>query len=118
MSSQLSEFYLRQPEPNKSCLLALSDIILNMDEQISATTKYSMPCFCYLDKAFCYLWTDKKTGEPYILLVEGNRLNHPLLETGTRKRMKIFRVNPKEDLPVHTIQEILNEALDLIRNLN
>ena len=47
---------------------------------------------------FCYLWTDKKTNDPYLLFVEGQYLDHPKLETGTRKRMKIFRVNPKEDI--------------------
>jgi hypothetical protein len=32
-----------------------------------------MPCFCYQRKAFCYLWTDKKTANPYILIAEGNQ---------------------------------------------
>lgn len=116
MSTNLDSFYLKQPEPNQSCLLALRDMILTMDDQVTATTKYGMPCFCYRDKMFCYLWTDKKTHEPYILLVEGNKLNHPLLETGSRARMKILRINPNDDLPVNTIQTILNEALDLYRN--
>lgn len=115
MPTTQDSFYLNQPEPNQSCLLALRGIIVGMDEQVTATVKYGMPCFCYRGKMFCYLWTDKKTQEPYLLMVEGQHLHHPLLETGTRARMKILRINPNEDLPLDTIKEILNQALDLYR---
>ncbi|MCO6501321.1 MAG: DUF1801 domain-containing protein [Vicingus serpentipes] len=114
MSSN-NNFYLNQQEPNQSCLLALRQIILAQDELITETTKYGMPCFCYKNKMFCYLWTDKKSNDPYILMVEGKHLHHPRLETGSRARMKIFRVNPNEDIP-KDIELILNEALDLYRN--
>jgi len=108
--------YLGKEEPNKSCLLALRDIILNQDENINETTKYGMPCFCYKKKIFCYLWIDKKTSEPYILFVEGQQLDHPKLEKGNRSRMKIFSVNPNQDIPIKTIELLLNKALDLYRN--
>lgn len=65
---------------------------------------------------FCYLWTDKVTDEPYILMVEGKHLNHPLLEKGKRSRMKILRIDPGKDLPMENILEVLNEGLDLYRN--
>lgn len=65
---------------------------------------------------FCYLWTDKKTTEPYMLMVEGKHLDMPELEEGDRSRMKIYRVNPKKDLPLMTIKSILQNALDLYRN--
>ncbi|WGQ12160.1 DUF1801 domain-containing protein [Pedobacter gandavensis] len=115
MVEQLHSFYLDKEEPNKSCLLALRDIILNQDTAIAETRKWGMPCFCYKKKMFCYLWTDKKTEEPYILIVEGKYLNHPELEQGDRSRMKIFRVNPNKDLPIRTIEGILQKALDLYR---
>ncbi|MBT8196023.1 MAG: DUF1801 domain-containing protein [Bacteroidia bacterium] len=116
MISEIDKFFLNQTEPNKSCLLALRKIILEQDANVTETKKYGMPCFCYKKKMFCYLWTDKKTEEPYILFVEGKRLEHPKLEAGNRSRMKIFRVNPKKDLPVKTIKSLLNEALDLYRS--
>ena len=109
-------FYLNTDEPNKSCLLTLRDIILNQDENITETKKYGMPCFCYRKKMFCYLWVDKKTAEPYILFVEGKHLNQPNLEAGRRTRMKIFRINPNKDIPINTIELLLNNALDLYRN--
>lgn len=110
------QFYFDKHEPNKSCLLTMRSIILNQDMGITETRKYGMPCFCYKGKMFCYLWVDKKTHEPYFLMVEGKHLDHPQLETGDRSRMKIFRIDPNKDLPVSTINLILNQALNLYRN--
>lgn len=116
MIDELYNYYLGQEEPQKSCLFVLRDIILKQDTDISETVKYGMPCFCYKKKMFCYLWTDSKTNEPYILFVEGKLLNNPELEAGSRSRMKILRINPTEDLPLTLIKSLLNEALDLYRN--
>ena len=115
MTPELNNYYLNKEEPTKSCLLALRTIILNQDRYVTETRKYGMPCFCYMKKMFCYLWTDKKTDEPYILMVEGKHLNHPQLEKGARSRMKIIRVNPNKDLDLKTIESILKNALDLYK---
>ena len=115
MSLEVDNYYLNKEEPNKSCLLALRSIILEQDTAVTETLKWGMPCFCYKKKMFCYLWTDKKTDEPYILMVEGKHLIHPRLETGERSRMKIFRIDPEKDLPVRTINSMLQKALDLYR---
>ena len=112
----MDNFYFDKLEPNNSCLLAMRNILLNSDKDVTETRKYGMPCFCYKGKMFCYLWEDKKSSDPYFLLVEGKHLHHPELEAGSRSRMKIFRVNPKKDLPIETIKLILNDALDLYRN--
>ena len=116
MHNELHTFYLNKEEPNKSCLLALRCIILEQDINISETQKYGMPCFEYKKKGFCYLWIDKKTNEPYLLMVEGKLINHAQLEQGDRSRMKIFRVNPNKDIPIKTIESILQKALDLYRS--
>lgn len=115
MIREVDQFYLEKSEPNKSCLLALRTIILNLDDRINETKKWGMPCFCYEKKMFCYLWVDKKTNEPYILIVEGRLIDHPNLEIGKRSRMKIFRVKPNEDLPVDIIRLILNQVLNLYK---
>lgn len=115
MIKNTDRYYLSKEEPSKSCLLALRSFILKQDAEVIETQKYGMPCFCYQGKAFCYLWTDKKTEEPYILLVEGKSLHHPQLEAGKRSRMKIFRVNPYKDLPIGAIKAVLNDALDLYK---
>ena len=110
MIREVDNYYLNKEEPNKSCLLALRSIILQQDTNIIETQKWGMPCFCYKKRMFCYLWTDKKTDEPYILMVEGKHLVHPQLEVGKRSRMKIFRVNPNKDLPQKTIENILQKS--------
>lgn len=115
MLRETDSYYQEKEEPARSCLLALRAIILDQDTDITETRKWGMPCFCYKKKMFCYLWTDKQTGEPYILMVEGNHLDHPELEAGSRSRMKIFRVDASKDLPVATIRQILRAALDLYR---
>lgn len=112
---QVTDYYLRKEEPNKSCLLALRDVILKQDSTITETKKYGMPCFCYGKKAFCYLWTDKKSDLPYILFVEGKQLDHPLLESGGRARMKVLYVDPLQDLPLDIINDLLTKALGLYK---
>lgn len=116
MTHNTDHFYLNKEEPNKSCLLVLRSIILSQDELVNETVKYGMPCFCYKKKMAFYLWTDKKTGDPYILFVEGNRMDHPLLEQGNRKQMKILTIDPNIDIPKELLDELLQEALDLYRN--
>ena len=116
MNESLEEWYLKREEPNRSCFLAMREIVLQSDEQVVETVKYGSPCFMYRGRAFCYLWKDKKTNEPYFLLVEGNHLNHPMLEAGDRKRMKILSVSPTKDLPIEVISAVLEEVLELYKS--
>ena len=113
---EVDSYYLNKQEPSKSCLLALRKIILEQHENMTETQKWRMPCFCCKKKVFCYLWTAKKTDEPYILTVEGKYLDPPELEAGKRSRIKILRVDPDQDLPLNTICDILQKALDLYRS--
>jgi len=115
MIREVDNYYLNKSEPNRSCLLALRSIILEQDANITETQKWGMPCFCYKKKMFCFLWTDKKRDEPYILMVEGKHLDHPQLEAGNRSRMKILRIKPNEDIPIDTVTLVLNDALNLYR---
>lgn len=113
MISELDLFYDRQEEPNKGCFLALRSIILGLDPNISEAYKYKLPFFLYKNKMFCYLWKDKQTNFPYIGIVKGNELEHPLLEQGNRKKMKAISINPNEDIPIGALESILKEAIKL-----
>jgi len=115
MSTDLDNFYLQKEEPAKSTLLALREIILKQDKNITEAWKYKMPFFCYNGKMFCYLWVRKENRYPYLGIVEGKNVNHPKLQKEKRARMKILIVNPEKDLPIRTIQIILNAALNLYR---
>jgi hypothetical protein len=110
---ELDLFYLQKDEPLKGCLLFLRNHILAYDKNITEAWKYRMPFFCYKGKMFCYLWVNKITHQPYLGMVEGRKLEHPLLIIEKRSRMKIMILAAEEDIPVDTIDTILNMAVKL-----
>ncbi len=116
MQEELTNFYLTQKEPNKSCLLALREMILSQDANITPAWKYGMPFFCYNGKMFCYLWVHKKKLQPYIGFVEGKHLHHPDLLMEKRSRMKTILFDPNADLPIDTITGLVNQAIELYQN--
>lgn len=92
--TELDNFYLQQDEPTKGCLLALRQIILSQDKEVTNAWKYGMPFFCYKGKMFCYLWFHKTYKQPYIGIVEGLRFDEPFLIQEKRSRMKIMLLDP------------------------
>lgn len=113
MLSELDHFYLKQEEPVKSTLLALRDIILSVDKDITPEWKYKLPFFYHQGKMLCYLWIHKKHHHPYIGFVDGHLLHDEDLLVEKRARMKILLVNPEADLPVEKINNLLKEVLYL-----
>jgi hypothetical protein len=111
----LENYYNQQPEPNRSCLIALRDIILAQDANITAAWKYGCPFFCYKNKMFCYLWVHKKTKQPYIGIVEGKHFDEPFLIVEKTSRMKKLFVDPNEDLPIDIITNVINKAIGLYK---
>src|SRR5450432_1265619 len=111
MLKPADNFFLRQEEPVKSCLLALRKIILSHNNNIAEAWKYGMPFYCYKGKMFCYLWVHKKFKQPYLGIVEGNKIDHPLLIQEKRARMKIMLIDAQKDIPVKIIETILKKAI-------
>ncbi|THD34072.1 MAG: DUF1801 domain-containing protein [Flavobacterium johnsoniae] len=114
--NEIDNSYLKQPEPFRSCLLALKDIILSQDTDITSVLKYGMPFFCYKGKMLCYLWIHKKQQQPYIGFMEGRYLDYQELVVENRSRIKILLFEPDQDLPVEKIENILKGALDLYKS--
>jgi hypothetical protein len=112
----LDNFYNTQPEPHRSTLLALRDIVLALDPHITPEWKYKLPFFYYKGKMFCYLWVHKKFRQPYISFVHSEELSHPLLLLEKRAKMKILLIDPDEDIPVELLQEFLQTSLNTCRN--
>jgi len=113
MLRELDTYYISQEEPTKGCLLALRHYILAFDPAMTETWTHRVPMFRYHGKLFCYLWTDKKTYVPYIGIYKGIEIEHPELILGNRKKMKIMYIDPEKDLPIKTLDVILNKAKDL-----
>lgn len=101
---------MEKPEPARGCLGALRHLVLAFDPQIREVWQYKMPFYKLGNKRLCYLWEEKKTGRPYLGIVDGYLLEHPLLLAEKRSRMKILLIDPAEDLPLETIHEILEKA--------
>ncbi len=115
MINELENYYLKHNESTNSCLLALRNIILSQDTDVTTTLKYGMPFFCYKQKMFCYLWVHKTLKQPYIGIVEGKHINHPNLILEKRARMKTMLFDSDKDLPIDTIESILQQALNLYK---
>lgn len=110
MLSLINQYYDHLPEPDKGCLLALRQIVLNFHPEIKECWKYQMPFYYMKGKMFCYFWKDKKSKKPYLGIVKGHLIEHPALEKGSRKKMKVLPINPLEDLPKELILDILQKA--------
>ena len=59
---ELDNFYLQQEEPIKGCLLALRQIILSQDKEVTNTWKYGMPFFATKEKCFAICGFTKNTN--------------------------------------------------------
>ena len=64
---------------------------------------------------FCYLWVHKKYKQPYIGIVEGKNIDHPILIQEKRARMKILLIDPQKNIPVATIYSVLKAAMTLYK---
>lgn len=110
MLRPIDHFFLNQKDPAKTCLLVLRELIPAFDKNITEEWKYGMPFFYYKGKMFCYLWVNKKTGQPYIGFVRGDLMNDPTLLLEKRKQIKILPVDPEKNIPVKKIRALLKEA--------
>lgn len=115
MLKPADQFFQQQPEPDKSCLLALRKMILSSSTHITEAWKYGMPMYCYDGKMCCYLWVHKKYMQPYLGIVEGSSIHHPALITEKRARMKIMLIDPEKDIPLKTVSLILQKMLSLYK---
>lgn len=115
MLNPLNTWYAKQEEPVKSCLQFLRAHILTTVPEFSEAWKYGMPFFCYENKMICYLWVHKQNGLPYLGIVDGKLIGHPDLVQEKRARMKIFFVDPQNDIPVKKLDDLLYAMLELRR---
>ena len=115
MLRPIDNYFLQNEEPFKSCLLFLREHILSLDESVTEKWLYGMPFFYFKGKRFCYLWIHKKLRQPYIGIVDGNKINDPFLLREKRSRMKILLLDPTRNLPMGRVDKILKEAMALYR---
>jgi hypothetical protein len=115
MLRPIDNWFLQQAEPGKSCLQFLREFILQQDKDITETWKYGMPMYCYKGKMFCYLWVHKKFQQPYLGIVEGQRIDHPGLLQEKRARMKILLIDPAKDIQPKKMEALFKKMLALYK---
>ncbi|RYG28257.1 MAG: DUF1801 domain-containing protein [Chitinophagaceae bacterium] len=115
MLRPIDQWFSKQEEPDKAFLQFMRQFILQQDKHITEAWKYGMPFYCYNGKMFCYLWVHKKYRQPYIGIVEGQRIDHPGLLQEKRARMKILLIDPAIDIHPKKMQALLKKVLALYR---
>lgn len=106
----IEEYFFRIPEPEQTMLLFLRKKILSSDDLISETFSFQLPFLKYKKKMLCFFYYSKKHQKHYLSFYHGDRLNHPLLLSESRKKFKILLLDPEEDLPLELIFELLEEV--------
>jgi len=113
MVSPIDNWFLNIGEPTKGCLHFLRDHILKQNTDVTEHWHYGMPFYNYRGKRICYLWVHKKLRQPYLGIVDGKLIEHPDLLLENRSRMKIFLVDPEQDIPIEKINQILSSVMAL-----
>ncbi len=113
MLRPIDNYYLQKEEPYRSCLQYLRSYILIKDPAITEQWRYGMPFYFYKGRRICYLWIHKKLRQPYLGIVDGDKVQHPDLLAEKRTRMKILLVDPNKNIPEQKINIILKAVLDL-----
>ena len=110
-------FYHRLKEPNRSYLEATRIIILKEEKAITESLKYGTPFFQYQNRPLCYFWIEKKTTLPYIGFKHGMSLDFPWLEAGDRRRFKIMRLDPYDDIPLKALRKTLRASIEIYHSV-
>lgn len=113
MLQSIYSVFIQNDEQVQNCLFAMHHIAIQYNDEMGEDLKYGMPLITYKGKPFCYLWMDKKTKYPYYLMVKGDKISHPALEQGDRKRMKILPIVPNNDIPIETVYAVFDMAIAL-----
>lgn len=107
----IDSYFQKQQEPARSTLIWLRGHIKQQHPELDEVWRYGMPFFDLDGKMFCYLWCASTTSTPYIGFVDGAIMDHPALVQGDRKRIKIFLVDPEQDVPLQELNEVLALAI-------
>ncbi|PBQ31383.1 hypothetical protein CNR22_06265 [Sphingobacteriaceae bacterium] len=106
---------MKQPEPIQGCLLALKEIIMSQDHQITQQRKFQIPFFYHGDKKLCFLWVTKK--KIMMGFIEDKTI-HPKKDGLKRKdKMETLLLDPAADIPLKLIVRELKKKIKLYNSL-
>ena len=108
MQSETDNYFLTLTEPSQSALLFLRQFFM-VEMGLTEAWKFNTPFYYYKNKWFCYLIYIKKKDETYISFVKGNKIEFPNLLSEGRKQMKIYKINPSENINKSELNEIVTQ---------
>lgn len=111
MPTLLDQYYAKQPAPVQSCLLALKNIVLAIDKNITHQRKFQIPFFYFNNKKLCFLWVTRK--KLLFGFVEDKSLFATDAHVKPKDRIETITINPDEDLPVESIETRLKHIIHL-----
>jgi hypothetical protein len=106
VQEHIDNYFLSLPEPEQSALLFLHQFLIK-DSGLECQRKFNTPFYYHNGKWFCFISYDPKKRSIYISFVKGNKVSHPKLFSEGRKRMKIYKVDPDEDIHTKELQNII-----------
>ena len=108
MEQSLDNFFLKIPEPQQSTLLFLRQFLIE-EIKIEESWKFNTPFYYYKGKWFCYLsYSAKRKHEIYIGFVRGYQIEHTHLLSEGRKQIKVYRINPYENIDIKELKKIIS----------
>lgn len=108
--SVLAQYYDKQDEMVRECLLALKQLILSVNDRIVHTRKFRIPFFYYNGYKLAFLWVHRK--RIILGLVQDRKAFANPKTTPRRDRVSTFTFKPDDDLPMETIRQALKKLLD------
>jgi hypothetical protein len=112
MNPTLESYYLSKPEPYQSCLLALKDIVLQVNPAICQVRLFQIPFFTYKDKKLGYLWLDRKKLKMGFCLDKSLQAVTPGIKPKDQYESMI--IDPDEDIPIDIVLQKLDYYIKLI----
>ena len=111
MLNPLENYFLKQPEPQQSCMLFLRKWLI--EQGLEEQYKYLTAMYHFKGKPLCYLSVRTKDSQLYIGFVKGYLMKHPELKKEGRKMISALYINPEMDLPIKTLSQIVKAAKKL-----
>jgi hypothetical protein len=107
MSQIINQFFLKIPEPQQSALLFLRQYLIE-DIGLEEHWKFNTPFYYFKNKWFCYIsYSAKRKHEIYIGFIRGYKIEYPNLISEGRKQIKIWRIDPNENIDINSLKQIV-----------
>lgn len=111
MTNNLDTYYINQKEPFQSCLIALRDIILNVNVEIVPICRFQIPFFAYKELNLAFLWVYRK--KVMMGFVTDRHTFRPIPGIRFKDQMETFLLDPNEDIPIEiTNKKLQNQILN------